>query len=127
MFPGYWYINPRHKIKLSAQLEADLMECRNGLTWDNTIKLRSQMFWLAVAQQEIDCWPILLVCSCLGPVVLFFRRGRNEFRASLPPTNEQHDQKSPPHLLNEDSVENLDISSVHAVEVDPLNERNKQE
>ena len=76
IFPGYWMLNLQPKLRLPPQLNEDLMEFRNGLNWDRTHKLRDQLFWLAIAKQEIDCLPIHIVCTVLGPVFLIFRRTR---------------------------------------------------
>jgi hypothetical protein len=36
--------------------------------------LALQMFWLEMAQKELKFLPLLVVCSCIGPVILMRRQ-----------------------------------------------------
>lgn len=40
-------------------------------------ELVQQTFWLWIAQNEINCFPFLLICAGIGPLVILLREGRN--------------------------------------------------
>ena len=124
--PGYWCLNTPNKLRLEPKLQVDLMECRNGLTWDNTLKFRNQMFLLGIAQQEIDCLPILLSFACIGPIVLVFRRNRARLGAAPEHAILADENKESQALVNL-GIDDVDTISAQEFKQDSVKERKSQE
>lgn len=76
IYPGVLVLPPKCDLRaqIAPQLAEDLRQTHwggesHGLNYGNTHHLRGQMLWLTFAQQEIDYLPILLFCSCVGPIL----------------------------------------------------------
>jgi hypothetical protein len=48
--------------------------------------LRDRTMWLCLAQNEIDCLPLLLFAGCIGPAIILFRKRKsNQNQTSMSP------------------------------------------
>lgn len=58
----YWDVWMHYRIELHHEPPAILDE------------ISQKAFWLCIAENEINCWPFLLGCTSIGPIILIHRR-----------------------------------------------------
>lgn len=84
MHPGVREGQPQQIFQIYYQDLHQGMKFRNEDDRNFADALRDRAMWLCLAQNEIDCLPLLIFSGCIGPAIILFRKLKiNHNKASI--------------------------------------------